>query len=93
MQTKEPISKEQAPLSPDLLQRMDAYWRAANYCSVGQIYLCDNALLRRPLELSDVKPIRREALECFQHECARVLGIWSAGAGDHRILGLLGIDI
>jgi len=45
------------PLSPDLLHRMDAYWRAANYVSVGQIYLYDNPLLRRPLELSDVKPL------------------------------------
>ncbi|HWA08484.1 MAG TPA: phosphoketolase family protein [Opitutaceae bacterium] len=42
-------------LSPALLQRMDAYWRAANYLSVGQIYLADNPLLRRPLVLSDVK--------------------------------------
>ncbi len=33
------------PLSPELLGRMDAYWRAANYLSVGQIYLRDNPLL------------------------------------------------
>jgi len=45
------------PLSPELLQRLDAYWRAANYLSVGQIYLYDNPLLRRPLALSDVKPL------------------------------------
>src|SRR6202167_4199369 len=45
------------PLPPELLRRMDAYWRAANYVSVGQIYLYDNPLLRRPLELSDVKPL------------------------------------
>ena len=42
-------------LSPDLLHRMDAYWRAANYLAVGQIYLYDNPLLRRPLALGDVK--------------------------------------
>ena len=36
---------------------MNAYWRAANYLSVGQIYLYDNPLLKRPLELSDVKPL------------------------------------
>ena len=36
---------------------MDAYWRAANYLSVGQIYLYDNPLLKRPLALSDVKPL------------------------------------
>ena len=42
-------------LAPDLLQRMDAYWRAANYLAVGQIYLYDNPLLKRPLVLADVK--------------------------------------
>src|SRR6202167_6046394 len=42
-------------LTPELLHKMDAYWRAANYLSVGQIYLYDNPLLRRPLALSDVK--------------------------------------
>jgi xylulose-5-phosphate/fructose-6-phosphate phosphoketolase len=36
-------------LSPDLLNQMDAYWRAANYLSVGQIYLYDNPLLKKPL--------------------------------------------
>src|ERR1700684_2830091 len=44
-------------LTPDLLQKMNAYWRAANYLSVGQIYLYDNPLLKRPLSLSDVKPL------------------------------------
>jgi len=42
-------------LTPELLNKMDAYWRAANYLSVGQIYLYDNPLLRRPLTLVDVK--------------------------------------
>ncbi len=42
-------------LSPQLLHKMDAYWRAANYISVGQIYLYDNPLLKRPLTLADVK--------------------------------------
>src|ERR1700683_5467732 len=45
------------PLSPELLGKMDAYWRAANYLSVGQMYLYDNPLLKRPLLLSDVKPL------------------------------------
>jgi xylulose-5-phosphate/fructose-6-phosphate phosphoketolase len=45
------------PLSPELLQKMDAYWRAANYLSVGQLYLYDNPLLRKPLELAHVKPL------------------------------------
>jgi xylulose-5-phosphate/fructose-6-phosphate phosphoketolase len=38
------------------LERLDAYWRAANYLSVGQIYLLDNPLLREPLEPEHVKP-------------------------------------
>ena len=44
-----------ATLTPEALHSLDAYWRATNYLSVGQIYLCDNPLLRRPLVLSDVK--------------------------------------
>ena len=43
------------PLTPELLHKIDAYWRAANYLAVGQIYLCDNPLLKRPLTLADVK--------------------------------------
>ena len=42
-------------LTPDLLRKMDAYWRTANYISVGQIYLCANPLLKRPLALTDIK--------------------------------------
>jgi xylulose-5-phosphate/fructose-6-phosphate phosphoketolase len=42
-------------LSPHELRRVDAWWRAANYLSVGQIFLFDNPLLRRPLALADVK--------------------------------------
>ncbi len=52
-------NKDLAPkanvLTPELLQRIDAYWRAANYLSVGQIYLYDNPLLKRALTLADVK--------------------------------------
>jgi len=44
-------------LTPELLHKMDAYWRAANYLSVGQIYLYDNPLLKEPLKLSHVKPL------------------------------------
>ena len=43
-------------LTPEILGKMDAYWRAANYLSVGQIYLYDNPLLHEPLNLSHVKP-------------------------------------
>src|ERR1700678_1396403 len=55
------------PLSPELLAKMNAYWRAANYLSVGQIYLKDNALLERPLTTDDVKP--------------RLLGHWGTTPG------------
>jgi xylulose-5-phosphate/fructose-6-phosphate phosphoketolase len=54
-------------LEPSLLRRMDAWWRAANYLSVGQIYLMANPLLRRPLELAHVKP--------------RLLGHWGTTPG------------
>jgi xylulose-5-phosphate/fructose-6-phosphate phosphoketolase len=57
--------------SPDLLQKIDAYWRAANYLSVGQIYLRDNPLLRRPLAPLDVK--------------ARLLGHWGTTPGQNFI--------
>jgi len=49
------ITKTEAP-TPELLQKLDAYWRAANYLSVGQIYLYDNPLLKKPLELAHIKP-------------------------------------
>jgi xylulose-5-phosphate/fructose-6-phosphate phosphoketolase len=58
---------DEGPLSPDLLRRIDAWWRAANYLSVGQIYLFNNPLLKKPLELSDVKP--------------RLLGHWGTTPG------------
>ncbi|HEY3172981.1 MAG TPA: phosphoketolase, partial [Thermoanaerobaculia bacterium] len=54
-------------LSPEELDRIDAYWRAANYLSVGQIYLLDNPLLRVPLNVSHVKP--------------RLLGHWGTTPG------------
>jgi xylulose-5-phosphate/fructose-6-phosphate phosphoketolase len=54
-------------LSPDLLARMDAYWRAANYLSVGQVYLQDNPLLERKLTIADIKP--------------RLLGHWGTTPG------------
>jgi xylulose-5-phosphate/fructose-6-phosphate phosphoketolase len=44
-----------APIDADLLQKIDAYWRAANYLSVGQIYLCDNPLLKEPLAPEHIK--------------------------------------
>src|SRR5438552_16983882 len=49
-------SLAEGPLSEEDLRLLDAYWRAANYLSVGQIYLLDNPLLREPLEAEQVKP-------------------------------------
>ncbi len=46
-----------ATLSRELLGKIDAYWHAANYLSGGQIYLCDNPLLKEQLKLSHVKPL------------------------------------
>ena len=44
-----------APMDNEDLQKLDAYWRAANYLSVGQIYLCDNPLLKEPLAPAHIK--------------------------------------
>src|SRR5215468_5892020 len=54
-------------LTDNELSRINAYWRAANYLSVGQIYLRDNPLLREPLKLEHVKP--------------RLLGHWGTTPG------------
>jgi xylulose-5-phosphate/fructose-6-phosphate phosphoketolase len=51
------MDKKDEPLSHELLQKMNAYWRAANYLSVGQLYLYANPLLKEPLKLSHVKPM------------------------------------
>jgi len=53
---REKMNKMAKPLSPDLLRKINAYWRAANYLSVGQIYLHDNPMLKKPLKLHHVKP-------------------------------------
>ena len=50
-------SDRRGTLSADELSKMNAYWRAANYLSVGQIYLYDNPLLREPLTMAHVKPL------------------------------------
>ena len=53
----DPSPSAPAVCSQDELHLMDAYWRAANYLSVGQIYLYDNPMLREPLTLAHVKPL------------------------------------
>src|SRR6202140_3428078 len=51
-----PAATDQSPLDDGSLRLLDAYWRAANYLSVGQIYLLDNPLVREPLRAGHVKP-------------------------------------
>jgi len=58
---------QEQPLSTEELRKMNAYWRAANYLSVGQIYLLDNPMLREPLKLEHIKP--------------RLLGHWGTTPG------------
>ena len=55
------------PLSADEVRKLHQYWFAANYLTVGQIYLKDNPLLQRPLTRDDIKP--------------RLLGHWGTTAG------------
>ena len=59
--------REPKTLSPELLKNLDAYWRAVNYLSVGQIYLFDNPLLKKPLTRAHIKP--------------RLLGHWGTTPG------------
>jgi xylulose-5-phosphate/fructose-6-phosphate phosphoketolase len=51
------MSSHEKSLSDSMLNKIDRYWRAANYLSVGQIYLFDNPLLKKPLQLSHIKPV------------------------------------
>ena len=55
--TRDPAATDHSRIGTDELRRIDAYWRAANYLSVGQLYLYDNPLLREPLTLAHVKPL------------------------------------
>ena len=59
------------PLSPEMLDKMNRYWRAANYLCIGQIYLFENPLLRSPLKAEQVKP--------------RLLGHWGTSPGQNFI--------
>jgi xylulose-5-phosphate/fructose-6-phosphate phosphoketolase len=64
-------TEPELPLSPEELRKINAYWRAANYLSVGQIYLFANPLLREPLKLEHIKP--------------RLLGHWGTTPGQNFI--------
>src|SRR5215467_7647333 len=59
----------EGPLSTEEMRKLHAYWQAANYLSVGQIYLMDNPLLKEPLRLEHIKP--------------RLLGHWGTTSGQN----------
>ena len=59
------------PLTPEMLDKMNSYWRAANYLCIGQIYLFENPLLREPLKAEQIKP--------------RLLGHWGTSPGQNLI--------
>ncbi len=65
------MQENETPLAADELEKIHAYWRAANYLAVGQIYLRDNPLLRRPLEAGDIKSM--------------ILGHWGTTPGQNFI--------
>ena len=67
LQSDSPATISSSPLSAEELRKINAYWRAANYLSVGQIYLYKNPLLREPLKLEHIKP--------------RLLGHWGTTPG------------
>jgi len=68
---EERAPKPKGPLSPEMLDKMNRYWRAANYLCIGQIYLFDNPLLRSPLKAEQIKP--------------RLLGHWGTSPGQNFI--------
>src|SRR6202049_2123297 len=81
-----PLRISTQPLIPEDLRQIDAYWRAANYLSIGQIYLYANPLLREPLKVEHVKP--------------RLLGHWGTTPGlnfiyvhFNRLIKKLGLNV
>jgi len=68
-QAKVPVPK--GPLTPEMLDKLNRYWRAANYLCIGQIYLFENPLLREPLKAEQIKP--------------RLLGHWGTSPGQNLI--------
>jgi xylulose-5-phosphate/fructose-6-phosphate phosphoketolase len=66
-----PVPVPKGPLTPQMLDKMHRYWRAANYLCIGQIYLFENPLLREPLKAEQIKP--------------RLLGHWGTSPGQNLI--------
>jgi xylulose-5-phosphate/fructose-6-phosphate phosphoketolase len=65
------VAEPAGPLAPEMLDKMNRYWRATNYLCIGQIYLFENPLLREPLKAEQVKP--------------RLLGHWGTSPGQNLI--------
>ena len=65
------VQVPKGPLTSDMLDKMNRYWRAANYLCIGQIYLSENPLLREPLKAEQIKP--------------RLLGHWGTSPGQNLI--------
>ena len=65
------ITHPEGPLAPEMLDKMNRYWRAANFLCIGQIYLFENPLLREPLKAEQIKP--------------RLLGHWGTSPGQNLI--------
>ncbi|MFZ0939908.1 MAG: hypothetical protein WAN63_10790, partial [Candidatus Sulfotelmatobacter sp.] len=63
--------KAKGSLTPEMVDKMNRYWRAANYLCIGQIYLFENPLLRKPLKAEQIKP--------------RLLGHWGTSPGQNLI--------
>jgi XFP N-terminal domain len=77
-----PAASAPAPLSVQLLDRIDRYWRAAYYLSVGQLYLYDNPLLKRPLGAVGCQAAGGRALG---HDARAELHLRAPEPGDHEI--------
>jgi hypothetical protein len=75
-QTHTKVPNPKGPLTPDMLDKMNRYWRAANYLCIGQISLFENSLLREPLKAEQIKP--------------RLLGHWGTSPGQNLIYIHLG---
>ena len=66
---------EKQPLSQEMLEKMNAYWRAANYLSAGQLYLLDNPLLKEPLTMDQS---RKKSLDTGEQYLVRTLCMYTA---------------
>src|SRR5438309_10430394 len=100
------MSESQGPLTRQELDHIDAYWRAANYLAVGQIYLWNNPLLKERLRLEDIKPrsighwgtvpgltfIYVHLNRIIQHHDLQMMFIAGSGHGSNAVLANLYLE-